>query len=105
MCFFNEINKHIEEFINKYMIKKNEIVDDIYNAESDINEIYYSNEKNFEEELENIFNKYFSKYDRKLFDTFEILLINIYNAYILNKIKINEYYSRTYIIKNINIED
>jgi hypothetical protein len=66
---------------------------------------YYSNEKIFDEELELIFNKYFSKYDINMFQTFDLLLINIYNVYILNKIKINEYYSSTYIIKNINIED
>jgi hypothetical protein len=105
MCFFNELNKNIEDFIDKQSIKEDNIIDDIYNAESDINEIYYSNEKNFDEELELIFNKYFSKYDINMFQTFDILLINIYNSYILNKIKINEYYSSTYIIKNINIED
>ena len=105
MCFYNELNKNIEEFINKHSVKEDEIINDIYNAESDINEIYYSNEKNFDEELELIFNKYFSKYDINMFQTFYLLLINIYNVYIFNKIKINEYYSSTYIIKNINIED
>lgn len=105
MCFYNELNKNIEEFINKHSVKEDEIINDIYNAESDINEIYYSNEKNFDEELELIFNKYFSKYDINMFQTFDLLLIDIYNVYIFNKIKINEYYSSTYIIKNINIED
>jgi hypothetical protein len=102
MCFFNELNNNIEEFIVKHVVRgtnnKDQIIDDIYNAESDINEIYYSNNKNFDEELEIIFNKYFSKYDM---GTFEILLINIYNVYVLNKIKINEYNSSTYIIKNL----
>jgi hypothetical protein len=100
MCFYNELNKNIRDFINKQSLKENKIIDDIYNAESDINEIYYSNKNNFDEELEFIFNKYFSKYDINMFD---ILLINIYNVYILNKIKINQYYSSTYIIKNIII--
>ena len=59
MCFFNELNKNIEEFIDKQSIKEYDIIEDIYNSESEIIEIYYSNEKNFDEELELIFNKYF----------------------------------------------
>ena len=67
MCFFNELNKNIEEFIDKQSIKEYDIIEDIYNSESEIIEIYYSNEKNFDEELELIFNKYFSKYDINMF--------------------------------------
>ncbi len=47
MCFFNELNKNIEEFIDKQSIKEYDIIEDIYNSESEIIEIYYSNEKNF----------------------------------------------------------
>ena len=101
MCFFDELNKQIENFINKNNYNEN-IVNDIYDAESDIIDIYYSKEKLFEKELENIFNNYFSKYERY---SFEVLLITIYNIYLQNNIKINNYYCSTFNIKNINIED
>jgi hypothetical protein len=102
MCFFDELNKQIENFINKNNYNENIDNDIIYDAESDIIDIYYSKEKIFEKELENIFNNYFSKYEQY---SFEVLLINIYNIYLLNNIKINNYYCSTFNIKNINIED
>lgn len=101
MCFFGELNKQIEKVINNNIYNEN-IVNDIYDAESDIIDIYYSKDKIFDKELENIFNNYFSKYEEY---SFEELLITIYNIYLLNKIKINKYYCSTYNIKNINIED
>jgi len=58
MCFFEELNKQIENFINKNNYNEN-IINDIYDAESDIIDIYYSKEKLFEKELENKFNNYF----------------------------------------------
>ena len=81
MCFFSELNKNIEEFIDKQSIKDYDIINDIYNAESDINEIYYSNEKIFDEELELIFNKYFSAeiMNEKIENLFKELLENKIN--------------------------
>lgn len=101
MCFFNELSKEIEIFIIENSCNK-KIVTLIYDFESDTNEIYYSNIDNFDRELEKLFNKYFYKYDEKLF---EMLLITIYNIYLINKFKINKYYCSTFNIKNINIED
>jgi hypothetical protein len=101
MCFFKELNIKIEEFINETNYNK-DIINNIYNAENDINELFDSNEKFFDKKLENIFNKYFLECDQIMFDN---LLTNIYNIYLINKIKINNYYCSTYNIKNINIED
>ena len=101
MCFFNELNIKIEEFIKETNYNKN-IINNIYNAENDINELFDSNENSFDTKLENIFNKYFLEYDEIVF---EKLLIHVYNIYLINKIKINNYYCSTYNIKNINIED
>jgi hypothetical protein len=101
MCFFKELNIKIEEFIKETNYNKN-IINNIYNAENDINELFYSNENSFDTKLENIFNKYFLEYDEIVF---EKLLIHVYNIYLINKIKINNYYCSTYNIKNINIED
>ena len=67
MCFFDELNKQIENFINKNNYNENIDNDIIYDAESDIIDIYYSKEKIFEKELENIFNNYFSKYEQSYF--------------------------------------
>ena len=101
MCFFKELNIKIEEFIKETNYNKN-IINNIYNAENDINELFDSNENSFDTKLENIFNKYFLEYDEIVF---EKLLIHVYNIYLINKIKINNYYCSTYNIKNINIED
>ena len=101
MCFFKELNIKIEEFIKETNYNKN-IINNIYNAENDINELFDSNENSFDTKLENIFNKYFLEYDEIVF---EKLLIHVYNIYLINKIKINNYYCSTYIIKNINIDD
>jgi hypothetical protein len=101
MCFFKELNIKIEEFISETNYNKY-IINNIYNAENDINELFDSNENSFDKKLENIFNKYFLEYDEIMF---EKLLIHVYNIYLINKIKINNYYCSTYNIKNINIED
>jgi len=101
MCFFKDLNIKIEEFIKETNYNKN-IINNIYNAENDINELFDLNENSFDIKLENIFNKYFLEYDEIVF---EKLLIHIYNIYLINKIKINNYYCSTYNIKNINIED
>lgn len=101
MCFYNDLNKQIEIFILKYNYSE-DIIKDIYNAESDIIDVYYTTKKMFDKELENIFNNYFTKYYEI---SFELLLITIYNIYLQNKIKISNYHCSTYNIKNINIEE
>jgi hypothetical protein len=100
MCFFKELHLKIEEFINETNYKK-DVINNIYNAENDINELFDSSDHFFDKRLEQIFNKYFLEYDEIIFSN---LLIRIYNIYLLHKIKINKYYCSTYNIKNINIE-
>jgi len=102
MCFFKELNIKIEEFIKETNYNNKNIINNIYNAENDINELFDLNENSFDIKLENIFNKYFLEYDEIVFGK---LLIHVYNIYLINKIKINNYYCSTYNIKNINIED